>query len=84
MAGSDGFIFNDSSSRLFCLDVGISDDILVETMETFFVCASSDPSVQFTTTCVPVDIMDNDGIYNNDDIYALCMLYLSEAINVEH
>ena len=47
---------------MFCLDIGINDDQLVERTETFLVCATSDLNVQFTTDCASVNITDNDGM----------------------
>ena len=64
MSGS--FTFNDLSARGFCIDVGIIDDQLVEALEDFVVCASTDqlqaPDIQFIPTCASVNITDNDGM----------------------
>ena len=62
IATSDTFTFNDFSLQMFCLDIGINDDQLVEITETFLVCAKSDPNVRFTTDCASVNINDNDGM----------------------
>ena len=59
VATTDTFTFNDLSLQMFCLDVGIKDDQLVEMTETFLVCATSDVNV---TVCVSVNITDNDGM----------------------
>lgn len=62
---SDAFTFNDLSAREFCLNISIIDDQLVEASEDFFICTSTDQfqalDIQFTPTCVSVNITDNDG-----------------------
>ena len=78
IATSGAFIFNDFSAGGFCLNVSIIDDQLVEVPEVFFVCASSDRAqdVQFTPTCVSVNVADNDGIMNMHLLYMqLCVYY---------
>lgn len=63
---SGAFTFSDLSEREFCLNVSIIDDQLVEASEEFFVCVSTEqlqaPDIQFTPTCVSVNVTDNDGI----------------------
>lgn len=67
------FTFNDLSARGFCLNVSIVDDDLVEALEEFFVCASTDqlqaPDIQFIPSCASVNIADNNGIY---EAYRVC------------
>lgn len=71
IATSGSFTFNNLSQEIFCLDVGIIDDLMIEGAETFLVCASSNQNVFFANDCTTVNITDNEGIIviiNFDDI----------------
>lgn len=57
----DSFTFNNLSQEVFCLDVSIIDDLLIEGDETFLVCASSSQNVFFANDCATVNLTDNEG-----------------------
>ena len=62
---------------MFCLDVGIKDDQLVEMTETFLVCATSDVNV---TVCVSVNITDDDGMECAVNKYTQMIFFLSSNL----
>ena len=77
VATTDTFTFNDLSLQMFCLDVGIKDDQLVEMTETFLVCATSDVNV---TVCVSVNITDDDGMECAVNKYTQMIFFLSSNL----
>ena len=69
IATSGSFTFTDLSQEVFCLDVGIVDDLMIEGAETFLVCASSNRNVFFANECTTVNITDNEGTKMANKLY---------------
>ena len=59
------FVPDGSSNHLQCQNISITNDLLVENTERFFVMLnSSDSSVEFSSTLATVDIIDNSSESN--------------------
>ena len=52
------------SGSLMCLNISISDDVIVEPTEIFFVCGSSQQSsvVLVNGDCAVINVEDNEGM----------------------
>ena len=52
------------SRSLMCLNISILDDVIVEPLETFFVCGSSQQNsvVLLNGSCAIINIEDNEGM----------------------